>query len=172
MSQINIPLEALKDEETFRYWYARISQQLFPVSSKHHLKNMTNEIYDKRLEKVECIMKYVNMMYNKEFVLIPYRQKKRKLKCKYADIMGTTIYIIRANFNITVVELGKLLNISHTTVSYYIKKHAGLIKIDPKYKEKYLKLVRILEDEKIIPITKNSKSDSKWLLPDVLSDEK
>lgn len=174
MDKIIIPPEALEDRETFRNWYIRICQQIFPNQngSEHIFKfKLTGEDQEK-LKLIERIMQYTNLIYNGDFSLIPYKNKRRKLNCKYSDVLGITIYILRNYYEITTTQLGKLLNMNHSSITYHAIKHSNLIPFEPEHKKKYIKLVTLLEYEKIIPVIEEGKTHSKWVLPTVLPRQK
>lgn len=171
MQQIIIPLEAIKDAEAFRTWYIAMRQKLFYMENKQEIITKFKLIGEKleQVKVIEEIMRYVNLVYHDDFSLIPYRNKNRKLNCKYADILGIAVHVIKKYYQITVAELGKLLNMNHSTVSYHILKHARLIPFEPEHTKNYFKLLIILEHEKIIPIVERDGINPKWVLPNGLS---
>lgn len=170
MGQIYIPVEALKDRETFKDWYYRLCNQLFP-DDKDADKSAKFKLTENDLEQVkliERIMQCANLIYYGDYQLVPYKEKNRKLRSRYADIVGVAVYIIRNYYDINIQDIGKLFHLHHSSISYYLKKHGGLVRLNYKYKEQYLKLIRLLEDEKIIPIAQEGRPYTKQLLPTVL----
>lgn len=167
MDKIIIPPEALKDRETFRTWYIRVCQQLFPNRNSEEFVvkfKLTGEELE-QVKLIEEIMRYANLIYHGDFSVIPYKNKRRKLNCKYSDILGIAIYVMKNYYDITVVRLGKLLNMNHSSITYHVLKHKKLIPFEPDHQKKYLKLITLLEYEKIIPITERDGVNPKWVLP-------
>lgn len=169
---IIIPQDALINRQRFEDWYLMIANQLFPYSP-HEVKKFEIEQDDsKKLALFETILCKVNLVYNGDSDLIDYRHKNRKLSQRKSDVMSTTIYIIRNYYKISSTKLGKLINMNHATVLHHYKKQAAYNDVDKNHRIKYLRLIKHLQDEKIIPFTQEGRPYSKRILSDVLSTKK
>jgi predicted metallo-beta-lactamase superfamily hydrolase len=74
--------------------------------------------------------------------------KKRNRPFVDARILAATVLKEKAQ-NATVGTIGEMLSIDHSTVSYYWKQHFVLMK-NELYKEKYRKLITILNEKLIL----------------------
>lgn len=152
MQQIIVPPQALIDEQTFLKWSDYIVNKLF--RRKGDLKY---DFYKDDVEKIkiiDAISLYVNLIYHDNFTEVKFLDKNRKLACDPSEVIGMTCLIIRSYYKITVVQLGKLVNMHHSTVLYHIKKHKGRMTI-PTYRKKHKQLLKLLSYERLIPETQD-----------------
>lgn len=167
MTKIFVPQEALESPETFMDWYQRMSLQIFAGTNANSRQKIFTEDDTYALKIVEQVMKYANLIYNNDFSVIPYREKNKKLACGYSDIMSVTISIIMNNYVTSLVRLGHIIGLNHSTVIHHIKKHKGnLLYLD--YKSKYCELLIMLQNEGYIPTIKTMEPKSKRVLLDAL----
>lgn len=172
MSPLIIPQEALASKERFEDWCLMTSNQLFPYDQAFVNKFEIEKDDQKVIELFESLLKSANFVYNNDNSVIEYRVKKRKLNCYKSDIMSIAIYLIRSYYNISYPRLGQLLGMNHATVIHHFQKQAALNNHNKKNKIKYLRLLKYLQDEKIIPITQENRTYSKWSLSPVLPGQK
>lgn len=166
-NQICIPPEALISYRTFKDWSDRIAYQIFMLGSSPVKFNLELPIEDNR-KFVETILRKVNFFYYGDDQLINYVDKNRKRNCSKIDIIATTCVIILNNFKIKYSELGKFFGVDHSTVIYYVKRHANYC-ISPDYKRKYINVLTHLQHERIIPAAEDKRHDPQQLVSTLLS---
>jgi len=172
MKPIIIPEHALINKTRFEDWYLSIANQLFP-STRYDMIRLEIKGDDSKIVTLfEDILFSVNLIYNGNPRLIDYRNKNKKLNKYKSDMMSVAFYVIRSYYKIGTTKLGKLLNMNHATILHHCKKQAGFNESDKENRIKYLRLIKHLQDEKIIPIATESKSNTKRVLPNVLSGQK
>lgn len=166
-TNICVPKAALRNHLTFKDWYNRISYNLFQFGQKPHRFDVEMNSEEK-LEFIENIMKYVNLVYHGSFHLIDYKTKNKKWSCAKTDVAAITCIIILDNFNITYTELGKYFGLHHSTVVYYVKRHSNYC-MSSDYRNKYFKLINTLQHEGIIPTTEGQRYKSQQLVSSTMS---
>lgn len=169
MSDIYVPPSALRSQLTFKDWYERVSYQLFQdaVESppKFDLEKLTPE---QNIEFVETVMRHVNNVFYDNPELIDYKTKNRKYSCRKTDIISTTCIILLTNFKITYKEVANIFKLNHSTIIYYVKRHAAYCATGH-YRSKYLRLLTQLQYERIIPTVKDKGYEPQQLVSTLLS---
>lgn len=169
MNQIYVPEAALRSHLTFKEWYERVAYQLFEDAIDHQNRFDISKLdRGQRVDLIERIMRHANNIFFDNPELIDYKTKNRKWNCRKTDITSTTCVILLSNFKITYKALGELIGLHHTTVIYYVKRHAAYC-VSSDYRTKYLKLLTQLQYERIIPIIKNSGHQPQQLVSTLLS---
>jgi hypothetical protein len=168
MDNICVPNEALRNHLTFKDWYERVAYQLFQAELiQDKFKLMFTD--EEKIKLIEEIMVRTNLIFNDRAELVNYKGKKnRKWDSKITNIVSIASVIVLSNFKITYTKLGSLLGVNHSTLIYYVKRHAAYC-VSRDYRAKYFKLLTQLQYERIIPTTQDEGSNPKRLLSAVLS---
>ena len=83
---------------------------------------------------------------------------------------SVTCYVLKTEFDITYQDLATLIGCkSHCTALYYVRTCQGRYDTDKKYKKNYNQLLKILKDERLVPIVEETQSNTKRVLSPVLS---
>lgn len=151
-----VPPDSLLSPKTFREWFKLTHDQLFGKP-------------EVSIELIESMLATANGVFNNQPYIPLYKEKNRKVSSKLGDVFCVTIEIIMSKFEITYSQLGKIIGLHHATLIYYRKRHEGHSTTNKKYYQNYQKTIKLLEDERVIPIIETKKSNSKWILSDVLS---
>lgn len=167
MENISVPVAALRNQYTFQDWYERMAYQLFHTGDNPPRFEISHS-EEEKIKALERILVCINYVYNDSADLIDYKNKKRKHNCSKINVISTAAMIILSYWKITYKELGKLLGVHHTTIVYYLHRHSGSCK-SRDYKEKYFKVINLLEHEKTIPTLTGKKDNSKLLVSSLLS---
>ena len=151
MEQIIVPPEALESREKFDRWHMITSNHLFPYNP---YKSTKKELMDKELRRTifDAILKAVNYIYNGDNVVIDYKKGIKKFNQHDSEVIGLTIYIMRTHYQISYTDIGDIIQKDHANVIYHYKKHAGLIELTQKNRINYMRLLKYLQDEEIIPV--------------------
>ena len=174
MGQLLVPDWATQSKESFREWFCLIYSQLYeqPEEKKILKKNIKFYPFSDRINIIEKIMRKVNLtMFGKDGVP-NYRYKNKKVNCKVGDVLSVTCYVLKTEFDITYQDLATLIGCkSHCTALYYVRTCQGRYDTDKKYKKNYNQLLKILKDERLIPIVETTEPESKRILHPVLHGE-
>ncbi len=164
---ICIPESALRNHLTFRDWYKKVSYEMFqdPTSPERFDIIWSDE---NRSDYIETIMKEANLIYYGKYELIDYKTKNRKFSTRKTDIVAATCVIILNNFKITYTRLASFFGVNHATMIYYVKRHASHCE-SRDYRNKYINLLTRLQNEGIIPPTKNKRHNPQQLVSTLLS---
>lgn len=151
MEPLIVPAEALESREKFERWHMITSNHLFPYNP---YKITRKELRDKQLRSTifDAILKAVNYIYNGDKTLIDYKRGIKKFNQYDSEVIGLTIYIMRTHYQISYTNIGDIIQKDHANVIYHYKKHAGLIELTQKNRMNYMKLLKHLQDEEIIPV--------------------
>lgn len=150
MQEITVPVEALESPEAFSIWYNIMNHRLFgPIGSRLKKIEFEKE-HIAKLTVIDDILKYANLVFYNSFTPVNYRQKNKKLNAKRSDLVTATIGVITTVYEIRVTELGKIMGLHHSSVIHHKKKNQGFL-LMPKYKKQFENLLKILENEGVIP---------------------
>jgi len=167
MGQLLVPEWATQNKETFREWFCLIYSQLYeqPHDQRILRKHLNFYPMEERIKIVEAIMQRVNLVLNGKNVIPEYRQKNKKVNCKTGDVLSVTAYVLKTEFTVTLQDIATLFGCkSHCTALHYIKTHKGRCETQRRYRTNYEKLLKILADERLIPITQEAQPDAKRVL--------
>ena len=174
MGQLLVPEWATQSKESFTEWFCLIYSQLYeqPEEKKILKKNIKFYPFVNRIIIAEKIMQKVNLtMFGKNGVP-NYRIKNKKVTCDVGDVLAVTCYVLYTEFDITYQEIAEIIGCkSHCTVLYYVKNCKGRYNTVRKYRKSYDQLLKILKDERLIPVTEEVQSESKRVLHPVLHGE-
>ena len=172
MGQLLVPEWATQSKESFREWFCLIYSQLYeqPEEKKILKKNIKFYPFDDRINITEKIMRKVNLtMFGKDGVP-NYRHKQKKVNSKIGDVLCVTCYVMYSEFDITLQEIATLIGCkSHCTPLYYVRMHRGRCETNKKYKKNYNQLIKILRDERLIPVVEETQPNTQRILSPVLS---
>lgn len=171
MGQLLVPDWATKNKETFREWFCLIYSQLYeqPYDQKVLKKHINFYPLEDRVKIAESIMQTVNLVLHGKNVVPEYKTKNKKVNCKVGDVLCITAYVLRTQFIITLQDIATLFSCkSHSTILYYLRTHKGRSETTRRYRKNYENLLKILEDERLIPIVQEIQSESKRILHPVL----
>ena len=172
MGQLLVPEWATQNKETFTEWFCLIYSQLYeqPEDRKILKKNIKFYPFSDRINITEKIMRKVNLTMFGKNELPNYRVKRRKVACDVGDVLTVTCYVLYTEFDITYQEIASLIGCkSHCTVLYYVKNCKGRCSTVKKYRKNYEQLLKILKDERLIPIVEETQSNTQRVLSPVLS---
>jgi chromosomal replication initiation ATPase DnaA len=172
MGQLLVPEWATQSKESFREWFCLIYSQLYeqPVDNRRLRKHLNFYPPEERIKIAESIMQRVNLVLYGKNVVPEYKEKKKKVNCKIGDVLCITAYVLKTQFTVTLQDIATLFSCkSHCTILYYVRNHKGRCETNRRYRTNYENLLKILRDERLIPIVEETQSDSKRILPAVLS---
>lgn len=167
MGQLLVPDWATKNKETFREWFCLIYSQLYeqPYDQKVLRKHINFYPIEERVRIAESIMQRVNLVLHGRNVIPEYKTKNRKVNCKVGDVLCITAYVLKTEFTITLQDIATLFSCkSHCTILYYVKTHRGRCETNRRYRKNYENLLKILTDERLIPVVEEKQSDTKRVL--------
>jgi hypothetical protein len=177
MSDICVPPTALRSLLTFKDWCDSVAYQLFydqMIDQKFTVlyepsKSVTVTTDQEMIELLEKVMTYVNLVFNENPALVNYKDKPTgKWDTKTTNIVAVACFIVASNYQITYATLASYVGVNYSTVIYYMKRHASHC-VSKDYRNKYFKLLTLLQHEGVISTTKNERSDAKRLLSTILS---
>jgi hypothetical protein len=114
---------------------------------------------------VEGIMQRVNLVLHGSNVVPEYKTKNKKVNCKVGDVLCVTAYVLKTQFTITLQDIATLFSCkSHCTILYYVRNHQGRCDTSRRYRTNYENLLKILIDERLIPITQETQPDTQRVL--------
>jgi hypothetical protein len=156
MKELIVPEKALENSRAFREWFYNIHSKLFdrPVPDR---------------DKIENILATANSVFYNNPEIPNYKSKNRKVNSSLGDLFAVAIHTVMNRYDIGCSELGRIIGLHHATIIYYRNRHEDFFRLNKKYQENYLKTIKILEYERIIPATKATQSESKRILLNLLS---
>jgi hypothetical protein len=167
MGQLLVPDWATQNKESFREWFCLIYSQLYeqPHDQKVLRKHINFYPPEERVRIAEGIMQRVNLVLHGRNVVPEYKTKNKKVNCKIGDVLCVTAYVLKTQFTVTLQDIATLFSCkSHCTILYYVRTHKGRCETNRRYRKNYENLLKILADERLIPITEEKQSDSKRVL--------
>ena len=172
MGQLLVPEWATQNKETFREWFCLIYSQLYeqPHDQRVLRKHLNFYPMEEKIKITEAIMQRVNLVLHGRNIVPEYKEKKKKVNCKIGDVLCITSHILRTQFTVTLQDIATLIGCkSHCTALHYVKTHKGRCETQRRYRTNYEKLLKILEDERLIPVTETKETEPKRILSAVLS---
>jgi hypothetical protein len=167
MNPICVPPEALKDEEAFTAWFRRMKSSLFLAVDPNETSIDALTSTEVISRKFDIICRYYNLIFNGTDNTTRLDKTKRKHNSKTIDVVSTACVIILERFNVTLMGVGSAVSLNHSTLIYYRKRHTGRLAIRD-FRSKYLRLIQLLEHERIIPAIKTEESESERVLSAIL----
>jgi chromosomal replication initiation ATPase DnaA len=167
MGQLLVPEWATQSKETFREWFCLIYSQLYeqPHDQKVLRKHINFYPPEERVRIAENIMQRVNLVLNGKNVVPEYKTKNKKVNCKIGDVLCITAYVLKTQFTVTLQDIATLFSCkSHCTILYYVRNHKGRCETNRRYRTNYENLLKILADERLIPITEEKQPDTQRVL--------
>jgi hypothetical protein len=167
MGQLLVPDWATKNKETFREWFCLIYSQLYeqPYDQKILKKHINFYPLEDRVKIAESIMQRVNLVLHGKNVVPDYKTKNKKVNCKIGDVLCITAYVLRTQFIITLQDIATLFSCkSHSTILYYLRTHKGRSETSRRYRTNYENLLKILIDERLIPIAQEIQPNTQRVL--------
>lgn len=119
MSDIYIPEFALKDEDEFKKYILNLHAHLFKGKVFGPYKPDLPEKFENQLKLLEDVMQVVSFYITGKLEVPPYRAKNKKCNSEITKILIMTCEIIRTHFIIRNIQIARLLNVNHTTITYY-----------------------------------------------------
>lgn len=171
MGQLLVPEWATQNKETFREWFCLIYSQLYeqPHDQRVLRKHLNFYPLEERIKISEGIMQRVNLVLHGRNMVPEYKEKKKKVNCKIGDVLCVTAYVLKTQFTVTLQDIATLFSCkSHCTILYYVKTHKGRCETSKRYRKNYENLLKILADERLIPIAQETQSEPKRILHPVL----
>lgn len=171
MGQLLVPDWATQSKESFREWFCLIYSQLYeqPHDQKVLRKHINFYPPEERVRIAESIMQRVNLVLNGRNVVPEYKTKNKKVNCKIGDVLCITAYVLKTQFTVTLQDIATLFSCkSHCTILYYIRNHKGRCETSRRYRTNYENLLKILRDERLIPIAQEAQTESKRVLYPIL----
>jgi hypothetical protein len=171
MGQLLVPEWATQSKESFREWFCLIYSQLYeqPHDQKVLRKHINFYPPEERIKIVEAIMQRVNLVLNGRNVVPEYKEKKKKVNCKIGDVLCITAYVLKTEFTVTLQDIATLFSCkSHCTILYYVRNHQGRCDTSRRYRTNYENLLKILTDERLIPVAQETQTEPKRILHPVL----
>jgi hypothetical protein len=167
MGQLLVPDWATQNKETFREWFCLIYSQLYeqPHDQKVLRKHINFYPPEERVRIAESIMQRVNLVLNGKNVVPEYKTKNKKVNCKIGDVLCITAYVLKTQFTVTLQDIATLFSCkSHCTILYYVRNHKGRCETNRRYRTNYENLLKILTDERLIPVAQETQSNTKRVL--------
>jgi hypothetical protein len=167
MGQLLVPEWATQNKETFREWFCLIYSQLYeqPHDQKVLRKHINFYPPEEKVRIAEGIMKQVNLVLHGKNVVPAYKEKNKKVNCKIGDVLCITANVLKTQFTVTLQDIARMFSCkSHSTILYYIRTHNGRYDTNRRYRRNYENLLKILTDERLIPITEEKQPDSQRVL--------
>ena len=174
MGQLLVPEWATQSKESFTEWFCLIYSQLYeqPEEKKILKKNIKFYPFDDRINITEKIMHKVNLTMFGKNAIPNYRFKRKKVACDVGDVLAVTCHVLYTEFDITYQEIAEIIGCkSHCTVLYYVKNCRGRCNAVKKYRKSYEQLLKILKDERLIPVIEKVQPESKRVLHTILHGE-
>jgi len=171
MGQLLVPEWATQNKETFREWFCLIYSQLYEQPADNRILRKHINFYppEERVRIVENIMQRVNLVLHGRNIVPEYKEKKKKVNCKIGDVLCITSHILRTQFTVTLQDIATLIGCkSHCTALHYVKTHRGRCETSKRYRKNYENLLKILADERLIPIAQETQTEPKRILHPVL----
>lgn len=168
MDPICVPPNALESAEDFTVWFKKTRAMLYPEIDYEDSGINSLTTHEKVQNKFDTICRFYNLIFHGNDNTIDVVTKNRKHRCSKIDIIATVSEIILSRFQIRYIDLCRVIKVHHTTLIYYRKRHQGSL-ASREFKTKYLRLISILEHERIIPAIEGEEPESKWVLSSVLS---
>jgi len=171
MGQLLVPEWATQSKESFREWFCLIYSQLYeqPHDQKVLRKHINFYPPEERVRIAESIMQRVNLVLHGRNVVPEYKTKNKKVNCKIGDVLCITAYVLKTQFTVTLQDIATLFSCkSHCTILYYVRTHRGRCDTSRRYRKNYENLLKILTDERLIPVTQETQTESKRILHPVL----
>lgn len=153
MSDIYIPEFALKDEDEFKKYILNLYAHLFRGKLFSEYKPYLPEKEEGQKKLIEDIMQVVNFYTTGKLEVPSYREKKRKCASTITKVLVITCEVLRTNFEIKNKDLARLLNVNHTSITYYAHKFNDFC-IYKNFKYLYVRIVLELVQRNIIPEAK------------------
>lgn len=166
MDCIIVPENALKDKEAFKQWFSSVYREMFeaPVVTNTLGKNGFPNNEEEALKLVETIMEVVNLALFGNPTVPNYKNKKKKYPTRVSDVLAVTAFILREQYNVLLINIGKFINVNHATVIYYFKKVDAMFFTSKKFAATYARILLSLNKSGIIPTIRLEREELRTIL--------
>lgn len=125
----------------------------------------------KEFETIALVIAKITGVTKDELVSKTRKRPIVELKMMCSQLLKNCSY--DASEKITVVKIGELLNIDHSTITYHLKRHPEMMgQKDGKYKDLYEKIFKGYKSDKSLSIINDYERQSKILAERIKTEQK